>query len=222
MSSSSIAATRGTAAAGRATALRQLYLVRSGFALVWAILLFLTASNGSPLTAVLLVLYPVFDVAAAVVDVRSQRVGASRSAVGLVVNITVSTLAALGLAVALTSGIPAVLRVWGAWALLAGVLELVVAVGRRRLGGQWALIISGALSMVAGTTFVVQSFAPGASVVAVAGYALLGGVFFLVSALRLGRAAGTTDMSSSSAGPGRAGWWRSVSHSSAPTGIGSQ
>ena len=190
MSSSSIAATRGTAAAGCATALRQLYLVRSGFALVWAILLFLTASNGGPLTAVLLVLYPVFDVAAAVVDVRSQRVGASRSAVGLVVNITVSTLAALGLAVALTSGIPAVLRVWGAWALLAGVLQLVVAVGRRRLGGQWALIISGALSMVAGTTFVVQSFAPGASVVAVAGYALLGGVFFLVSALRLGRAAG--------------------------------
>ena len=222
MSSSSIAATRGTAAAGRATALRQLYLVRSGFALVWAILLFLTASNSSPLTAVLLVLYPVFDVAAAVVDVRSQRVGASRGAVGLVVNITVSTLAALGLAVALTSGIPAVLRVWGAWALLAVVLQLVVAVGRRRLGGQWALIISGALSMVAGTTFVVQSFAPGASVVAVAGYALLGGVFFLVSALRLGRAAGTTDMSSSSAGPGRAGWWRSVSHSSAPTGIGSQ
>jgi len=190
MSSSSIAATRGTAAAGRATALRQLYLVRSGFALVWAILLFLTASNGSPLTAVLLVLYPVFDVAAAVVDVRSQRVGASRGAVGLVVNITVSTLAALGLAVALTSGIPAVLRVWGAWALLAGVLQLVVAVGRRRLGGQWALIISGALSMVAGTTFVVQSFAPGASVVTVAAYALLGGVFFLVSALRLGRTAG--------------------------------
>jgi uncharacterized membrane protein HdeD (DUF308 family) len=222
MSSSSIAATRGTAATSGAPALRRLYLVRFGFALVWAILLFLTASNGSPLTAVLLVLYPVFDVAAAVVDVRSQRVGASRGAVGLVVNITVSTLAALGLAVALTSGIPAVLRVWGAWALLAGVLQLVVAVGRRRLGGQWALIISGALSMVAGTTFVVQSFAPGASVVAVAGYALLGGVFFLVSALRLGRAAGTTDMSSSSAGPGRAGWWRSVSHSSAPTGIGSQ
>jgi len=190
MSSSSIAATRGTAAIGGPPTLRRLYLVRFGFALVWAILLFLTASNGSPLTAVLLVLYPVFDVAAAVVDVRSQRVGASRGAVGLVVNITVSTLAALGLAVALTSGIPAVLRVWGAWALLAGVLQLVVAVGRRRLGGQWALIISGALSMVAGTTFVVQSFAPGASVVAVAGYALLGGVFFLVSALRLGRAAG--------------------------------
>ena len=187
---SSIAATRGTAATGRAPALRRLYLVRFGFALVWAILLFLTGSNSSPLTAVLLVLYPVFDVAAAVVDVRSQRVGASRGAVGLVVNITVSTLAALGLAVALTSGIPAVLRVWGAWALLAGVLQLVVAVGRRRLGGQWALIISGALSMVAGTTFVVQSFAPGASVVAVAGYALLGGVLFLVSALRLGRAAG--------------------------------
>jgi uncharacterized membrane protein HdeD (DUF308 family) len=210
MSSSSITATRGTAAAGRAPALRRLYLVRFGFALVWAVLLFLTASNGSPLTAVLLVLYPVFDVAAAVVDLRSQRV----RAVGLLVNITVSSLAAVGLAVALTSGIPAVLRVWGAWALLAGVLQLVVAVGRRRLGGQWALVVSGVLSVVAGTAFIVQSFAPGASLVAVAGYALLGGVFFLVSALRLGRAATSS--------PAGAGWWRSVSHSSAPTGIGSQ
>ena len=186
---SSIAATRGTAATGRAPALRRLYLVRFGFALVWAILLFLTASNGSPLTAVLLVLYPVFDVAAAVVDVRAQRGGASRT---LVATITVSTLAAVGLAVALTSGIPAALRVWGAWAIVAGVLQLVVAVGRRRLGGQWAMVVSGALSVVAGTAFVVQSFARGASLVTVAGYALLGGVFFLVSALRLGRTAGNT------------------------------
>ena len=210
MSSSSISATRGTAATGGAPALRRLYLVRFGFALVWAILLFLTASSNSALTAVLLVLYPAFDVAAAVVDVRAQRGGASRT---LVATITVSTLAAVGLAVALTSGIPAALRVWGAWAIVAGVLQLVVAVGRRRLGGQWAMVISGALSVVAGTAFVVQSFAPGASVVTVAAYALLGGVFFLVSALRLGRAATTS--------PGT-GWWRSVSHSSAATGIGSQ
>jgi uncharacterized membrane protein HdeD (DUF308 family) len=210
MSSSSIAATRGTAVSGGAPALRRLYLVRFGFALVWAILLFLTASNGSALTALLLVVYPVFDVAAAVVDVRAQRGGASRT---LVATITVSTLAAVGLAVALTSGIPAALRVWGAWAIVAGVLQLVVAVGRRRLGGQWAMVVSGALSVVAGTAFVVQSFAPGASLVTVAGYALLGGVFFLVSALRLGRAATTS--------PGT-GWWRSVSHSSAATGIGSQ
>ena len=210
MSSSSIAATRGTAATSGAPALRRLYLVRFGFALVWAILLFQTASNSSALTAVLLVLYPVFDVAAAVVDVRAQRGGASRT---LVATITVSTLAAVGLAVALTSGIPAALRVWGAWAIVAGVLQLVVAVGRHRLGGQWAMVVSGALSVVAGTAFVVQSFAPGASLVTVAGYALLGGVFFLVSALRLGRAATTS--------PGT-GWWRSVSHSSAATGIGSQ
>jgi len=187
MSSSSIAATRGTAVSGGAPALRRLYLVRFGFALVWAILLFLTASNGSALTALLLVVYPVFDVAAAVVDVRAQRGGASRT---LVATITVSTLAAVGLAVALTSGIPAALLVWGAWAIVAGVLQLVVAVGRHRLGGQWAMVVSGALSVVAGTAFVVQSFAPGASVVTVAAYALLGGVFFLVSALRLGRTAG--------------------------------
>jgi uncharacterized membrane protein HdeD (DUF308 family) len=184
--------------------LRRLYFVRFGFALVWAILLIV--ANGGPPVAVLLVLYPLFDVAAAVVDVRSQRVGA----VGVVVNIIVSALAAVGLAAALISGIPAALRVWGAWALVAGVVQLVVAVGRRRWGGQWAMIVSGALSVVAGVTFVAQSFAPGASLVPVAGYAVLGGVFFLVSALRLG---------TSSAG---AAWWRTVSHSRPPTGIGSQ
>src|SRR5690242_2730572 len=87
-----------------APALRRLYLVRFAFALVWAVLLLLTASSITPVSAVLLVLYPVVDVAAAVVDGRSSRDAR------LSVNIAVSALAAVGLAVAVTSGIPAVLR----------------------------------------------------------------------------------------------------------------
>ncbi|MBB5158299.1 DUF308 domain-containing protein [Saccharopolyspora phatthalungensis] len=180
------------AATGVAATLRRLYFVRFGFALVWAVLLFLTASSISLLTAALLVLYPVFDVAAAVVDARSARVNvaggsANGSAAGLYVNIAISTLAAVGLAVALTSGIPAVLRVWGAWAVVAGIVQLVVAIRRRRLGGQWAMIASGAISVLAGVSFFLMASSAGASLANVAGYALLGGVFFLVSALRLGR-----------------------------------
>jgi uncharacterized membrane protein HdeD (DUF308 family) len=179
------------AATGVAPTLRRLYFVRFGFALVWAVLLFPAASSIGPLTAVLLVLYPAFDVAAAVVDARSSRVNvAGGSAVGLYVNIAISTLATAGLAVALTSGIPAVLRVWGVWAALAGIVQLVVALRRRRMGGQWAMIASGALSVLAGVSFFLMASRAGASLAGVAGYALLGGVFFLVSALRLGRAAG--------------------------------
>ena len=180
------------AATGVAATLRRLYLVRFGFALVWAALLFPTASSINPLTAALIVLYPAFDVAAAVVDARSARVNASGgsangSVPGLYVNVAISTLTALLLAVALTSGVPAVLRVWGAWAVAAGIVQLVVAVRRRRMGGQWAMIASGAISVLAGTSFFLMASSADASLTNVAGYALLGGIFFLVSALRLGR-----------------------------------
>ncbi|MEU9845120.1 DUF308 domain-containing protein [Actinomadura sp. NPDC048032] len=180
------------AVTGVAATLRRLYLVRFGFALVWAALLFPTASSINPLTAALIVLYPAFDVAAAVVDARSARVNASGgsangSVPGLYVNVAISTLTAVLLAVALTSGVSAVLRVWGAWAVVAGIVQLVVAVRRRRMGGQWAMIASGAISVLAGTSFFLMASSADASLTNVAGYALLGGIFFLVSALRLGR-----------------------------------
>jgi uncharacterized membrane protein HdeD (DUF308 family) len=172
-------------AATIAPALRRLYFVRFGFALIWAVVLFLTASSIGPVSATLLVIYPLFDVGAAIVDARSSR--ASRSAMGLYVNIAISVIAAVGLVFAVTSGIPAVLQVWGVWAVLSGLVQLVVALRRRTLGGQWAMIASGTISTLAGISFFLQAAAPDASLSNLAGYALLGGIFFLVSALRLGR-----------------------------------
>ncbi|MFF7048021.1 hypothetical protein ACFY94_06555 [Streptomyces griseorubiginosus] len=166
-----------------ASALRRLYFVRFAFALIWAVALFSTASSIGPVSATLLVIYPLFDVGAAVVDARSSR--ASRSALGLYANIAISGLAAVGLAFAVASGIPGVLRVWGAWAVTAGLVQLIVALRRRELGGQWAMIASGGLSVLAGLSFLRQAGAPDPSLSSLAGYALLGGIFFLVSALRL-------------------------------------
>ncbi|MER6489891.1 hypothetical protein [Streptomyces griseorubiginosus] len=166
-----------------ASALRRLYFVRFGFALLWAVALFSTASSIGPVSAALLVIYPLFDVVAAVVDARSSR--ASRSAPGLYVNMAISGLAAVGLAFAVASGVPGVLRVWGAWAVTAGLVQLIVAVRRRELGGQWAMIASGGISVLAGLSFFRQAGAPDPSLSSLAGYALLGGIFFLVSALRL-------------------------------------
>jgi uncharacterized membrane protein HdeD (DUF308 family) len=177
--------TTAPAAATVAPALRRLYFVRFGFALIWAVVLFLTASSIGPVSATLLVIYPLFDMAAAIVDARSSR--ASRSALGLYINIAISVIAAVGLVFAGTSGIPAVLRVWGVWAVVAGLVQLIVALRRRDLGGQWAMIASGTISTFAGISFLLQAAAPHTSLSNLAGYALLGGIFFLASALRLGR-----------------------------------
>jgi uncharacterized membrane protein HdeD (DUF308 family) len=174
-----------------ASSLRKLYFVRFAFAVVWAVLVFVTApSAGAALgiaTVALLVLYPLFDVAAAVVDSRSNR-GTGATPL-LYINMALSLLAAIGLAIASASGTPAVLVVWGAWAITAGAVQLIVALRRRALGGQWAMILSGGLSVLAGAGIASMAGGASASVSTVGGYATLGGIFFLVSALRLGRAA---------------------------------
>ncbi|MDG4787753.1 hypothetical protein O7626_17715 [Micromonospora sp. WMMD1102] len=169
-----------------AAALRRLYVVRFAFAIVWAAVMFAIADELDPVVAALFVLYPLFDVAAAVVDARASRsTGAHRL---LQLNIAVSSLAAVGLALAATSGIPAVLRVWGAWAVVAGTVQLIVAVTRRRMGGQWPMIFSGGLSVLAGGSFVASASATDPALTNAVGYAIPGAIFFLVSAIRLGRA----------------------------------
>ncbi|MBY8866213.1 hypothetical protein [Streptomyces sennicomposti] len=174
-------------AASDTAALRRLYFVRCAFAAIWAALLFASAHTLSPLSATLLVIYPLFDVGCAVVDLRSTR--ANRGPVrGLYANVALSALTAAGLVAAATSGIPAVLWVWGAWAITAGLVQLIVGALRRGMAGQWPMIASGGISTLAGASFIVQAGKDDPSLSALAGYAFLGGVFFLVSALRLRRA----------------------------------
>lgn|GEM_PF-646767 len=172
-----------TDVSGSTTALRNLYFVRFGFAVVWAVLLMLTAKTINPGAVALIILYPVFDVAAAIIDYQSS--GSTRPKAPLFVNMALSLLTAIGLAVAVGSGIPNVLRVWGAWAITAGLVQLIVAILRRRLGGQVPMILSGGISVLAGIAFIVMAGGPGAALTGVGGYAILGGVFFLISAVRL-------------------------------------
>ncbi|MER7589748.1 hypothetical protein ABTW72_19665 [Micromonospora sp. NPDC127501] len=170
-----------------AAALRRLYFGRFAFAIVWAAVTFPLAKHLNPLTAALLVLYPLFDVAAAIVDVRASR--ATGSPTLLYVNVAISLLAAVGLGVAGASGVPAVLRVWGAWAVVAGLVQLIVAVTRRTMGGQWPMIISGGISVIAGGSFVAAASADNPALTNAIGYAIPGAIFFLIAAIRLGRAA---------------------------------
>jgi hypothetical protein len=174
-----------------APSLRGLYFVRFAFALAWSGLLFTTASSVNPVSVTLLVLYPAFDVTAAVIDARSSR--NTKSAWGLYVNVVISLVAAAALAVAAPAGIPGILRVWGAWAIASGIVQLVVGASRRALSGQWPMMLSGAISTVAGTTFILQAAQDDAGLSTLAGYATIGGIFFLVSALRLGHTAKNPD-----------------------------
>jgi uncharacterized membrane protein HdeD (DUF308 family) len=186
-----VVTTAATPATGSAPALRRLYFVRFAFAVIWAALLVATGGQLGPATAALVVLYPLFDVAAAVVDYRasSSATSSASSATrrGLYLNIAVSLVAAIALGIAAGSGVPAILLVWASWAVVAGLIQLAVGITRRALGGQWPMMLSGGISVLAGAGFAAMAAAPDPAVVGVAGYAGVGGIFFLVSALRLGR-----------------------------------
>lgn len=173
---------------GGADALRNLYIARSAFAIVWAGLLATRATELDPITVLLLLVYPVVDLGAAAYDLRSSR--STRQRVTLLVNLAVSLAATIGLAVAAGSAVADVLRVWGAWAIAAGLVQLVVAVQRRRgLGGQWPMIVSGGISVLAGASFIAMASRDDAALGGLAGYATLGGLFFAASAFRLHRSA---------------------------------
>ncbi len=79
------------------------------------------------------------------------------------------------------------LYVIAAWALVAGVLEIVVAVGlRKKIRGEWWLALSGILSVVAGG---LMMWAPGAGALAlvlwIGAFAVVFGVLLIGLALRL-------------------------------------
>lgn len=169
-----------------ARTLRPIYFSRFGFAVVWALLLALVAPASAVVLAALLVLYPLVDAAAVLIELRASE-KASRSRISETANIVVSVIAAIGLGIASTVSVGAVLVVWGAWAALAGASQLLTGISRRKIGGQWPQVFSGGLSVLVGFAFLAQGLQGAQSVTSIAGYAVFGGILFLVSAIRLGR-----------------------------------
>jgi uncharacterized membrane protein HdeD (DUF308 family) len=162
-------------------------------AAVWVAAAF-TLARGMPLLAVVMLIgYPLWDALANLIDARSNG-GLSRNRTQAI-NVGVSALAAAGVAAGATSGMNAMLAVFGAWALLAGLMQL--ATGMRRwktYGAQWAMILSGAQSVLAGVFMVRMAIeAPVIDTLTrVAPYAGFGAFYFLVSALWLTAKGGTS------------------------------
>jgi hypothetical protein len=166
--------------------LRQFYYLRAGVAFAWVAVVVLLAHLGVPplVGFALLVIYPLWDALANVLDVRNS--GGLRANPGQQFNAAVSLATAVALIVGLVvAGNKGALFVFGVWALLSGVLQLAVGIQRRKLGGQVFMMISGAQSALAGVLMGIRAFGEPRSFAELAPYAAFGGLYFLLSALRL-------------------------------------
>ncbi|GHO81944.1 membrane protein [Ktedonobacter sp. SOSP1-85] len=174
---------RANPSANTALLMRNLYFVRAAFALVWALGL-LSLVTMPVLATFLLIFYPAFDAGSSLYDAYVHRT--SKNTLAQKTNGVISLLAVLAVLVVTSMGVPAILRVFGIWAILTGGIELVTAIRRwKELRGQAVLVFGGAVSIIAGIVFIASAGKPTFGLGSLAGYALMGSWQFLFSALRL-------------------------------------
>lgn len=165
--------------------LKSYYSVRAICSVIWVALAFAIGRQATAGVGALLVIYPAWDALANFIDMsRSGGTGKNRTQA---FNIVVSAVTTVAVLLELSIGTLPILVIFGVWAIVSGLLQLATAVRRwKDLGAQWAMILSGAQSALAGIFFILQS---GASmppaIFRIAGYAAVGAVYFLISAVWL-------------------------------------
>jgi uncharacterized membrane protein HdeD (DUF308 family) len=169
-----------------ATSLRKLYLFRAGFSILWVILVLAFAKTNTTIAAVLFIIYPAWDAIATYFDIKANPPAADKTP--QYVNAVISIVTTIGVILALQKGIPEALIVFGVWAILTGLIQLILGLRRRKLlGDQWPMIISGGQSMLAGGSFIAMAHAPNQGITTLAGYAAFGAFYFLLTAYRLSK-----------------------------------
>ena len=160
--------------------LRRIYFVRGLVALAWSVTFGFVHSPLTSLVVALLVIYPLIDVVATLLDVRAGVTGRRLQ----VFNTVLSGMAAVGLGLAAVGGVGPVLFVFGLWAIVCGLAQLTVALRRRspELGRQWPLLIAGTLSVIAGGSYLPVALGGNPSLVALIMYTAAGGGFFVIQA----------------------------------------
>lgn len=176
---------RLSASQNNANWLRRYYFTRFAFSAVWVAVACSVAISVPVLAAVMLVLYPAWDALANAVD--AQRSGGLLQNLSQLLNFFVSVATAIGVGFALSGSINSVLLIYGIWAAFSGLFQLTTAIGRRKTyGAQWAMMLSGAQSLLAGAFMIkgAQGVEP-VSIANIAPYAAFGAFYFLVSAISL-------------------------------------
>ncbi|MFH0301553.1 DUF308 domain-containing protein [Bradyrhizobium sp. 31Argb] len=165
--------------------LKVYYFARTAFSAAWVAAAFTVGQQSSSIAAILLLTYPAWDAAANYVDAsRSGGLAENRTQA---LNVVVSLVTTVAVVLALLTSMNWVVGVFGAWALLSGLLQLGTAVRRwKSYGAQWAMVLSGGQSAVAGGFFIAQALLPTPpSIANLAGYAAVGAFYFLISAVWL-------------------------------------
>ncbi|HEX2411151.1 MAG TPA: hypothetical protein VHJ39_08290 [Solirubrobacteraceae bacterium] len=167
----------------------QLFLIRGLVAIAWAAVF--AAASDSVTTgvtvgaAVLVVLYPLIDTVASLIDAHSKPGSARRL---LLANAAVSAVAAIALAVAATGSVADVVAVFGAWAAITGAAQLVVALRRRaQFGRQWPMLLAGGGSIIGGVAYLIAAAGGQPRLGMLAVYAATGGADFVIQAGLLAR-----------------------------------
>jgi len=173
-----------TKVSSTARSLRQLYFTRAGFSITWVILVALFAKTSPMLAAILLIIYPAWDVCGTILDIRANRVVPSKKP--QYINLAISSIATFAVGIAIQKGMPCALTIFGAWAISTGLIQLILGLRRRKLfGGQWPMIISGGQSMIGGITFILLAHDPSKGMSSLAGYAAFGAFYYLLAAYGL-------------------------------------
>jgi hypothetical protein len=166
----------------RAAWLRKLYFIRAAFSFAWVALAFTVAKGSPALASGLLVVYPAWDALANLLDARMS--GGARANPTQVLNAWMSGLVTVAVIVSLALQMQVILVIFGAWAIVAGLLQLATAIRRRKVDrGQWVMMLSGAQSALAGAFFIAHQGSAAPVVQTLAGYAAVGAVYFLISGL---------------------------------------
>lgn len=169
-----------------AHSLRNLYFTRTAVQLLWAGIVLATAARNPALAAGLLILYPLWDVACTVYDLRSST--QSSSPIAQYLNLALGSLATIGIALTAFKSPQQAVVTFGAWAFAAGLAQLAVGISRRKqLGGQWAMMLSGLQSAAAGVAFILGGLHDKTHIKDLGGYAIFGGVYFLIAAFLMQR-----------------------------------
>src|SRR5690349_2889799 len=112
--------------------LKRYYFLRAAFSITWIVAVLAIARSSAAASAVLLVAYPAWDAIANFID--SRRSGGMAANRTQSLNVLVSIVVALALAAAWPD-MHGVLRVFGTWAILSGLLQLGTAVRRWKTHG---------------------------------------------------------------------------------------
>jgi hypothetical protein len=171
----------------RARSLKKLYFTRTIFQVLWAGGVITTAAAKPGIAAVLLILYPFWDVACTVYDLKKFSLDSSAKT-SQTINAALGAAATIGIALTVYGRPEYAVGIFGAWAFGAGLLQLAAGLIRRKqLGGQWAMILSGLQSMAAGVVFGLGGLQGKSHAKDLGGYAIFGAIYFLIAGILLGR-----------------------------------